>query len=134
MWSYNLHNLQGAEVWRAPKYVDPRGYMRVEAPTEPEIKQAKSAMEWDEMPRLESFPLTDDEHISKKHFRPGGMAPSEWTRSVRAVRDTPVADSSVPGVHTMRRVAYRPPIAVLQFLLALSVSYFKQTLWGCGQL
>jgi len=30
--------------------------------------------------------------ISKKHFRPGGMVPSEWTRSVRAVGDTPVGD------------------------------------------
>jgi len=72
--------------------------------------------------------------ISKKHFRPGGMAPSEWTRSVRAVRDTPVADSSAPGVKTTRRVTYRPPFAVSPFLLALSVSYFKQTLWRCGQL
>jgi len=62
------------------------------------------------------------------------MAPSEWTRSVRAVRDTPVAVYSVPGVKTMRRVTYRPPIAVSPFLLALSVSYFKQTLWRCGQL
>ena len=41
-------------------------------------------------------------HISKKHFRPGGMAPSEWTRSVRAVRDTPVADYSTPGVNAAR--------------------------------
>jgi len=73
-------------------------------------------------------------HISKKHFRPVGMAPSEWTRSVRAVRDTPVADYSAAGVNTTRRVAYRPPITVSQFLLALSVSYFKQTLWRCGQL
>jgi hypothetical protein len=72
--------------------------------------------------------------ISKNHFRPGGMAASEWTRSVRAVRDTPVADYSAPGVITTRRVAYRPPIAVSPFLLALSVSYFKQTLWRCGQL
>ena len=55
-------------------------------------------------------------HISKKHFRPGGMAPSEWTRSVRAVRDTPVADYSAPGVNTTRHVAHRPPIAVLPFL------------------
>ena len=72
--------------------------------------------------------------ISKKHFRPGGMAASEWTRSVRAVRDTPVADYSVPGVNTTRRVAYHPAIAVSPVLLALSVSYFKQTLWRCGQL
>jgi hypothetical protein len=50
--------------------------------------------------------------ISKKHLHLGGMAPSEWTRSVRAVRDTPVADYSAPGVITTRRVAYRPLIAV----------------------
>jgi len=73
--------------------------------------------------------------ISKKHFRPGGMAASEWTRSVRAVRDTPVPDHSAPGVNTTCCVAYRPPIAVSPFLLALSaVSYFRQTLWRCGQL
>jgi len=54
--------------------------------------------------------------ISKKHFRLGGMAPSEWTRSVRAVRDTPVADYSAPGVNTTRRVAHRRPIAVSPFL------------------
>jgi len=72
--------------------------------------------------------------ISKKYFRLGGMAPSEWTRSVRAIRDTPVADCTAPGLNTTRRVAYRPPIAVLPFLLALSVSYFKRTLWRCGQL
>jgi hypothetical protein len=62
------------------------------------------------------------------------MAPSEWTRSVRAVRDTPVADYSAPGLNTMRRVTYCPPIAVSPFLLALSVSYFKRTLWRCSQL
>jgi len=49
------------------------------------------------------------------------MVPSEWTRSVRAVRDTPVADYSTPGINTTRLVAYRPPIAVSPFLLALSV-------------
>jgi len=72
--------------------------------------------------------------ISKKYFRPGGMAPSEWTRSVRAVRDTPVANYSPPGLNTTRRVAYRPPIGVSPFLLALSVSNFKRTLWHCRQL
>jgi hypothetical protein len=41
-------------------------------------------------------------YISEKHFRPGGMAPSEWTGSVRAVRDTPVADYSTPGVNATR--------------------------------
>ena len=63
------------------------------------------------------------EHISKRDFRPGGMAPSEWTRAVKVVRDTPVADYFMPGHTTMRCVAYHPPIAVSLFLLALSVSY-----------
>jgi hypothetical protein len=72
--------------------------------------------------------------ISKKHFRLGGLAALEWTRSVSAVRDTLVADYSAPGVNTTRRVAICPPIAVSPFLLALSVSYCKQTLWRCGQL
>jgi len=67
--------------------------------------------------------------ISKKYFCPGGMAPAEWTCSVRAVRDTPVADYSARGLNTTRRIAYRPPIAVSPFLLALSVSNFKRTLW-----
>jgi len=31
-------------------------------------------------------------NISEKHFRLGGMAASEWTHSIRAVRDTLVAD------------------------------------------
>ena len=62
------------------------------------------------------------------------MAASEWTRSVLAVRDTLVADYFTPGVNTTHRAAYRPSIAVSPFLLALSVSYCKQTLWCCGQL
>jgi len=81
---------------------------------------------------MESF--RQKQIISKKHFRLGGLGESEWTRSVRAVRDTPVSDYSAHGVNTTHQVAYRPPIAVLPFLLALSVSYFKQTLWRCGQL
>jgi len=72
--------------------------------------------------------------ISKKYFGGGGMAPSEWTSSVRAVRDTPVADYSAPGLNSMRRVAYPPPIAVSPCLLALWVFYSKRTLWCCGQL
>jgi len=64
--------------------------------------------------------------ISKKHFRPGGMAPSECTRSVRAVRDTPVADYSAPGVKNTRGVTYHLPIADLPFLLALSVPSSNQ--------
>jgi hypothetical protein len=73
-------------------------------------------------------------YISKKQIRLGGLAASEWTRSVRAIRDTPVEDYSAPGVNTTRRVAYCPPIAVSPFLLALSVFYLKQTIWRCGQL
>ena len=60
--------------------------------------------------------------IRKKHFCPGRIAPSEWTRSVRAVRDTPVADHSTLGVNATRRVTYYPLNAVSPFLLALSVS------------
>ena len=51
------------------------------------------------------------------------MAASGWMRSVRAVKDTLVADSSAAGINTTRRIAYRPAIAVSQFLLALPVSY-----------
>jgi hypothetical protein len=68
-------------------------------------------------------------NISKKYSRPGGMTPSEWTRSVRGVRDTPVAAYSAPSTNTTLLVAYRPPIAVSPFPLALSVSNFKRTLW-----
>jgi len=51
--------------------------------------------------------------------------PSGRNGSVRAVRDSPVADDSVHGANTARRVASRPPMAVSPFLLALSVSYCK---------
>jgi hypothetical protein len=64
-------------------------------------------------------------NIRKQYFRPGGMAPSEWTRSIRAVRDIPVADYSAAGVNATRCVSYRPLIAVLLFLLVFLVSYFK---------
>jgi len=43
------------------------------------------------------------------------MAPLKWMHSVRAVRDTLVADYSAPCVDTMRHVAYRPLIAVSLF-------------------
>jgi len=60
--------------------------------------------------------LGGDRFIGKKHFRPGGMALSEWTRSVRDIRDTLVAEYSAPGLNTMRRVAHRHPIVVSPFL------------------
>jgi hypothetical protein len=81
-----------------------------------------------------AFSTTNNTFISKRYFRPGGKAPSEWPRSVGAVTVTPVADYSAPGLNTTRRVAYHPPIAVSPVLLALSVSYLKQTLWRWGQL
>ena len=56
------------------------------------------------------------------------MAPSEWTDSVRASRETPVADNSVPSVNTTRRVACPAPIAVSPFLLTLTV-YTNYTLY-----
>jgi len=62
------------------------------------------------------------------------MATSEWARSVGAVTDTPVVDYAVAGVNTTCHVAYRPPIAVPPFFLALSVPYFEQRLCRCGQL
>jgi len=71
---------------------------------------------------------------AKKHFRPGGMAASEWMSPVRAIRDTPVAHYSAPRPNKMRRVADHPPIAVSLFLLALSVYYWKRALWRCAQL
>jgi len=71
---------------------------------------------------------------SRRYFRPGRMAESEWTRSVRAVRDTLVADNSAPGINSTRRVPYRPQIAVSPYLFVLSVSCFKQSHWRCGQL
>ena len=70
----------------------------------------------------------------QKHFRLGGMAESKWTHCVGAVRDTLVVAYSAPGVNTTHRVASRPLIAASQVLLSLSVSYFKRTLWCCGQL
>jgi len=50
------------------------------------------------------------------------MAASEWTRYVTAVRDTTVADDTVSGTNTTRPITYRPPIAVSEFLLTLSLS------------
>lgn len=72
--------------------------------------------------------------ISKRYFCPGGMAQLESMRSVRAVGDTPLADSSAPGRNITCRVAYRPLVAVSLFLLTKLVSYFKWPLWRCGQL
>jgi len=66
--------------------------------------------------------------IGKKHFCHGRMAESEWTHSIRAVRDNPVAAYSAPDVNTTHPVAYHPPIAVSPFLLALLIPILEQTL------
>jgi hypothetical protein len=68
--------------------------------------------------------------ISKKHFRPGGMAASEWTGCVRAVRDAPVADYSSHGINTTCRVAYYPKIAVSPLLLALKISPYVPAIFS----
>jgi hypothetical protein len=54
--------------------------------------------------------------------------------SVGAVRDTLVGDYSAPGDNLMRRIPFRPLIAVSAVFLVLLVSYFKQSLWRHGQL
>jgi len=60
--------------------------------------------------------------------------PSGRNGCIIAVSNTRVKDCSAPGANTMHRVAYHPPIAVSPFLLALSVSHCKRTLWRWGQL
>lgn len=55
-----------------------------------------------------------------------------WVRVLtlcHTLMDTPVADFSAPRVNATRRVAYRPPIAISPFHLALSVFSCKQRLW-----
>jgi len=61
MWSDYLQNLRGAKVWRAGKYVDPQAGPTVEALTDREGKQVNNAIQKEEMPRLESVPLNDDD-------------------------------------------------------------------------
>jgi hypothetical protein len=72
--------------------------------------------------------------ISKKYFCLGGMAPSEWTRSVRAIRDTLVVNCSGPGLNTTRRVAYRLRSLFHRFFSLCRSPNYKRTLWQCGQL
>jgi len=62
------------------------------------------------------------------------MAPSEWTPSVCAVRDTLLADYTAPGANPTQCVTCHPPITVSPFLLALLVSYYNWTLWRCGHM
>jgi len=71
-------------------------------------------------------------NISNRTFSLGGLAPSELTHSVRAVRVTTVANCSAPGINTRYRVPYHPPIKVSLVRPAWPVSYFKWILWRCG--
>jgi len=72
--------------------------------------------------------------IRKEKFLPGGMTPSEWTRSVRAITNTPVADYLAPSANALRHVAYCAPIAMSPFLPMLSICYIEPTHLHCGQL
>jgi len=62
------------------------------------------------------------------------MPPLKWTHSVRAIRDTPVRDHSVPDINKMRPVVYCAPIAVSLFFRVQLVTYFKWSPWHCAQL
>ena len=61
----------------------------------------------------------------QKIVRSGGMPPLKWMHSVRAIRDTPVRDHSVPDINKMRPGVYCAPIAVSLFFRVQLVTYFK---------
>jgi hypothetical protein len=50
--------------------------------------------------------------VSKEKFHLGGMAPLQWTHSVRATRDTLVADYSAPSINSRHRITYHALIAI----------------------
>jgi len=77
MWSDYLQNLRGGEVWRAAKYVDPQAGATVEAVTDREEQQANTAIDKEEMLRLESFPLNDDDQYYE--LPPAGSAHTKVT-------------------------------------------------------
>jgi hypothetical protein len=83
-----------------------------------------------------AFASSLNSHLEKEtdRFHQQKIFPLERNGSVRGVKDTPVADCSAPGVNSTRRVPYCPLIAVSLFLLIVSVTYFKRSLWRCGQL
>jgi len=65
------------------------------------------------VPRFNLFAiyLVASDSISKNHFQPGRMAPSESMWSVTAIRNTSVGEYSAQGVNSPRCVPYRPLIA-----------------------
>jgi len=61
MCSEYLQTLRGAEVWRAPRFANPRAGTTVEALTDREGKHAYTSLEKEVMVRRESFPPNDDD-------------------------------------------------------------------------
>jgi len=72
-----LQNLQGAEVWRAAQYTNPRAGRTVEALTDREGRQANTAAEKEEMLRRESFPPNDNDQYYERP--PAGSAHTRVT-------------------------------------------------------
>ena len=66
--------------------------------------------------------------ICKNRYCPSRLSVSEWTCSVRAVRDNWVADYYLPGVNGTCHITYRRPIAVSPCLLALAGLIFLTNL------
>jgi hypothetical protein len=66
MCSDSLENLSGAEVWTAAQHANPQASMTVEASTDREGKQEKTATEMQEILRRQSFPPNDDD----QYFEP----------------------------------------------------------------
>jgi hypothetical protein len=54
------------------------------------------------------------------------MAPTKRTGCVRAFRDTPVVEYSVPGISSTRYGPYNPLIAVALYLHVLSGTFVNE--------
>jgi len=60
MWTDYLQHLQGADIWRAAKYVNHRVGATVEAQTDNRAKLAYTAITTEVLQRLQSVPLNDN--------------------------------------------------------------------------
>jgi len=87
MWSDYLQNLRGGDVRRAVKYVDPRAGSKVEALMNREGKQANTAIEKDEILRLLSITLNDNDQYCE--LLPAGSAHMEFTEKLLSGPCTP---------------------------------------------
>jgi len=67
MWDDYFQNLQGAEVWRAARYVKPRAGITVEALTDREGIQGNTSLEKEEMRRHKSFPPNNGDQYYELH-------------------------------------------------------------------